>query len=120
MYPIIEIPKDYWLDVNKFDFNTFTYQDLRDIYNSPTTLIDDFSRNPYFIKRVQEINKINDSKKKKKILELENNEKKELEDKMIEKYNNLKNNTKYGNLDSINYESHNYYIKLPSIFNFFK
>ena len=44
MYQPIIIPKEYWLDVNNFDFNKFTYDDIRCIYNSPRSLIDDFEK----------------------------------------------------------------------------
>ena len=40
----ITIPKEYWLDVDKFDYNTFDYEDIRCIYNSPRSLIDDFEK----------------------------------------------------------------------------
>ena len=41
-YPIIKIPKKYWLDVNLFNYETFDYDDIRCIYNSPRILINDF------------------------------------------------------------------------------
>jgi len=34
-YNIIKIPKKYWLDVNLFDYETFDYDDIICIYNSP-------------------------------------------------------------------------------------
>ena len=40
----INIPKEYWLDVNNFDYTTFDYDDIRCIYNSPRSLIDDFEK----------------------------------------------------------------------------
>ena len=40
----IIIPKEYWLDVNNFDYTTFDYDDIRCIYNSPRSLIDDFEK----------------------------------------------------------------------------
>ena len=41
--PIL-IPREYWLDVDKFDYTTFNYEDIRCIYNSPRSLIEDFEK----------------------------------------------------------------------------
>ena len=39
---IIKIPKKYWLDINKFDYKKFNYDDIECIYNSSNFLIEDF------------------------------------------------------------------------------
>lgn len=55
-FRIIVVPKELWLDVNNFIFESLTYEDLRDIYSCPTTLIDDFKQIPEFNNRVRVIN----------------------------------------------------------------
>ena len=61
-YPIIKIPKKYWLDVNLFNYKTFDYDDIRCIYNSPRILINDLEEINGFIEYAKEI--IKDKKRK--------------------------------------------------------
>ena len=60
----ISIPREYWLDVDKFDYNLFNYDDIRCIYNSPITLIEDFEKVKGFKNYVRYI--IQQYKKKRK------------------------------------------------------
>ena len=62
-YNIIKIPKKYWLDVNLFDYETFDYDDIICIYNSPRILINDFEEINRFIEYAKKIKK---EKKRKK------------------------------------------------------
>jgi len=62
-YNIIKIPKKYWLDVNLFDYETFDYDDIICIYNSPRILINDFEEINGFIEYAKKIKK---EKKRKK------------------------------------------------------
>lgn len=57
MFPVIDIPEEFWLKVTNFNFDSLTYEDLREIYNSPISLIDDFQKIPDFNIRVNYINK---------------------------------------------------------------
>lgn len=68
MFQPITIPKEYWLDVNKFDYTKFDYDDIRCIYNSPRTLIEDFENVIGFKQYVRTvINKYKPQLKKKNI-----------------------------------------------------
>ena len=44
----IEIPQYLWLHPHLYDYKQFTLNDIRDIYNSPLTLIQDFEKIPGF------------------------------------------------------------------------
>lgn len=68
----ITIPKNYWLDVNKFDYTTFDYDDIRLIYNSPRTLIEDFEKITGFKQHVTMIYKNHKSRCKKSNIEKKN------------------------------------------------
>jgi len=61
-YLIIKIPKKYWLDVNLFNYETFDYDDIICIYDSPRILINDFEEINGFIEYAEE--KINNKKRK--------------------------------------------------------
>ena len=59
IYPVIDIPEELWLNVNNFNFESFTYEDYQDIYNSPNSLIDDFQKNNDFNIRLKYLNEKN-------------------------------------------------------------
>lgn len=61
--PIV-IPKEYWLDINNFDYTTFDYDDIRCIYNSPISLIEDFEKVNGFKQYVRIIKKEYRNKRK--------------------------------------------------------
>jgi len=63
LFPVIDIPEELWLNVNYFNFDSLTYEDLRDIYNSPSHLIEDFQKIPDFNIRVEYLNKTKESRK---------------------------------------------------------
>jgi len=63
LFPVIDIPEELWLNVNYFNFDSLTYEDLRDIYNSPSSLIEDFQKTPDFNIRVKYLNKTKESRK---------------------------------------------------------
>tara|TARA_R110002074_G_scaffold204750_2_gene373092 strand:+ start:1682 stop:1879 length:198 start_codon:yes stop_codon:yes gene_type:complete len=59
----IKIPQYLWLHPYLYDYKQFTLNDIRDIYNSPLPLIQDFEKIPGFVeycdKVIESHNKIN-------------------------------------------------------------
>lgn len=45
---IISIPEKYWLKIENFDLNSFTYEDINLLKKSPEYLLNDFRQLPYF------------------------------------------------------------------------
>jgi hypothetical protein len=119
MSGVINIPEEYWLNVNNFDINDFNYRDLRDIFDGPNILIDDFKLIPEFNDKVIEINKITKEKKEK----LEQDKMKHFKELKESTYIKREEIPKYGELNPIpppeSLKTTNI-LKLPSIFNIFK
>ena len=61
----IKIPQYLWLHPHLYDYKQFTLNDIRDIYNSPLTLIQDFEKIPGFVEHCDNVIKSHNNKNKK-------------------------------------------------------